>query len=218
MHSSWFSTTQWQNHCPRSDLNEAQMILYHCCDQVWKFCTRLFFVLTGHKNLWEACSTWESKTHQNCQSWLWDRPVGRWGALPIRIWREWRWPSFFSAEQHIFLAEHDQNCWVQCALVNRCNFWVSHFVHWYFFVCIFCHVSCPKTLRIWLDWFANTYLQAPFMIRISFTVDGALHIPLSTKLGTKSKLFLFFWCVVSCVYINLNIYIYMRVFLVSVYI
>jgi hypothetical protein len=56
------------------------------------------------------------------------------------------------------------------------------------------------------------------MIRISFTVDGALHIPLSTKLGTKSKLFLFFWCVVSCVYINLNIYICVFFFGIGIYI
>lgn len=47
------------------------------------------------------------------------------------------------------------------------------------------------------------------MIRISFTVDGALHIPLSTKLGTKSKLFLFFLvCGELCIYKFEYIYIY----------
>ena len=46
------------------------------------------------------------------------------------------------------------------------------------------------------------------MIRISFTVDGALHIPLSTKLGTKSKLFLIFLvCGELCIYKFEYIYI-----------
>ena len=56
------------------------------------------------------------------------------------------------------------------------------------------------------------------MIRISFTVDGALHIPLSTKLGTKSKLILFFLvCGELCIY--KFEYIYMRVFLgIGIYI
>lgn len=217
MHSSWFSTTQWQNHCPQSDLNEAQMILYRCCDQVWKFCTRLFLFWQVTKTFERLVRLGKAKRTKTVKA---DSGTDQWeGGVLCQ--------SEFEENDDDLASFLQNNTSFLLNMTKTAGFSVPWWTDAIFgspilfidiFLCVF--FAMYLVPRHWgFDWIGSQILTSRHHL---WYVSVLLWMVLCTfhwapSWAPSQNYFCFFWCVVSCVYINLNIYICVF-FLVSVYI